>query len=150
MPVACRNCRAAGLTCRVHVRSGRCNECNRRNLKNCNIRISESEWSVILEEKKQLQARLESLRKEEEEVKELLRKNADRAAEAIAVEEANIALLEQQEASAWPTDGMALSPFTWSAVAGLGDEVWDAGVPEHLEDPCAGSGETAPASGGNS
>jgi hypothetical protein len=43
MPVACCNCRNAGLVCRVHIKSGRCGECNRSNAKDCNIRISENE-----------------------------------------------------------------------------------------------------------
>ena len=112
MPVACRNCWVAGLVCRVHVRSGRCNECNRRNLKSCNIRILENEWVLIRQERERLQARLEAIKKEEAEVQKALQENAERAAEAILVEEASISLLEQQEATAGPSDGLALSPFT--------------------------------------
>jgi hypothetical protein len=114
MPVACRNCRSSGLVCRVHIRSGRCNECNRHNLKNCNIRISEKEWSLIRQERERLQARLEAIKKEEAEVQRALRDNAERAAGAISVEEASISLLEQQESMAGPSDGLAMSPFTWS------------------------------------
>jgi hypothetical protein len=122
MPVACRNCRVAGLVCRVHVRLGRCNECNRRNLKSCNIRISENEWVLIRQERERLQARLGAIKNEEAEVQKALQENAERAAEAISVEEAGISLLEQQEATAGPSDGLALSPFTWSLMEGLPDD----------------------------
>lgn len=135
MPVACRNCREAGLVCRVHIRSGRCNECNRSNSKTCNIRISENEWSTIKEEKDRLQARLLEIEKEKLEIQQALKKNADRAAEAIAVEEADILRLEQQEAALVPSDGMALSPFTWSALSGFDDDVWEANPPSYLGEP---------------
>jgi hypothetical protein len=147
MPVACRNCREAGLVCRVHVRSGRCNECNRSNSKTCNIRISSDEWSTIKEEKERLQARLYEIQKEELEIKKALAENADRAAEAIAVEEMEIQRIEQQESTAAPSDGVALSPFTWSIMDGLSDEVWAANPPSYLDEAVAG---TAPAVGGNS
>ncbi|KAF2748467.1 hypothetical protein M011DRAFT_466871, partial [Sporormia fimetaria CBS 119925] len=157
MPVACRNCRVAGLSCRVHVRSGRCNECNRKNLRNCNIQISENEWVEIRDEKNRLQARLdelrqkeEEMRKEKQEIQEALRVNAEKAAEAIAVEDASLTLLEQQEGTVAPSDGLALSPFTWSAMSGLGDEIWAAGVPDYLGDSRVESGGTVPASGDNS
>ena len=70
---------------------------------------------MIREERELLLARREAIRKEEAEVEKALRENATRAAEAISVEEANIVLLEQQEAVASLSDGLALSPFTWSA-----------------------------------
>jgi septal ring factor EnvC (AmiA/AmiB activator) len=134
MPVACSNCRSAGLVCKVHVRSGRCNECNRSNAKNCNIRISENEWNSILEDRRRLQARLEELEKEKSDVERALRDNADRAAEAISVEGAEIQRLEQEEASA-SSNVLAMSPFTWSAVSGLDDSLWEAPVPGYLGDP---------------
>ena len=145
MPVACRNCRENGLVCRVHIRSGRCNECNRSNSKTCNIRISENEWSTIKEEKDRLQARLLEIEREKLEIQEALKENADRAAEAIAVEEADIQRLEQQEALVAPSEGMALSPFTWSALSGFGDEVWEANAPVYLGDP-VGTVTTVPGS----
>lgn len=118
MPVACRNCRDAGLVCKVHVSSGRCNECNRRKLKTCNIRISAKEWAVIRSERERLLARPEELKKEEAELDKALKENATRAAEAIAEKEASIELLEQQEAVAALSDGLAMPPFTWSAAEG--------------------------------
>jgi hypothetical protein len=140
MPVACRNCRDAGLVCKVHIQSGRCNECNRKNSKTCNIRISASEWAVIRAERERLLARREELKKEEAELDRALKENAERAAEAIAVEEANIVLLEQREAAVAPSDGLALSPFTWSAVEGWSDDVWSAGVPAYLGETLGGPG----------
>jgi hypothetical protein len=135
MPVACRNCRDQGLVCKVHVQSGRCNECNRKNSKTCNIRISANEWAVIREERERLLARREAIRKEEAEVDKALRENAARAAEAISVEEANITLLEQQEAVASLSDGLAMSPFTWSAAEGWDDTMWAAQAPDYLGEP---------------
>ena len=133
MPVACRNCRESGLVCRVHIRSGRCNECNRSNSKTCNIRISENEWSTIKEEKDRLQARLLEIEREKLEIQQALKENADRASEAIAVEEADIQRLERQEAGVAPSDGVALSPFTWSALSGFDDGVWEADPPAYLD-----------------
>lgn len=80
------------------------------------------------------------------EIQEALRENAERAAEAIAVEEADIQRLEQQEALAAPSEDLALSPFTWSAMSGFGDEVWEANPPTYLGDSVG----TVPAAGGNS
>jgi hypothetical protein len=147
MPVACRNCRIANRVCRVHVRSGRCNECNRSNAKDCNIKISENEWSVIKAEKDRLQARLDALQQEEREVKKALEENAARAAEAISVEEASIQRLEEQEAAVSSLGEVALSPFTWSSMDGLVDDVWDAQVPTYLGNPIGG---TAQATSGGS
>jgi hypothetical protein len=67
-------------------------------------------------------------------VKKALEENAERAAEAISVEEAGIVLLEQQEATAGPSDGLALSPFTWSMMEGLPDDGWSGEVPAYLVD----------------
>ena len=63
-----------------------------------------------------------------------MRENAERAAEAISVEEANIQLLEQQEATAGPSDGVAFSPFTWSLMDGLPNKSWSGEVPAYLLD----------------
>jgi predicted metal-dependent hydrolase len=112
MPVACRNCQADGLVCQVHVQSGRCSECNRKNSKTCNIRVSANEWVVIREERECLLARREAIQKEEAEVEKALRENANQATEAISVKEANITLLEQQETSASLSDGLEMSPST--------------------------------------
>jgi hypothetical protein len=68
------------------------------------------------------------------EVQNALRENAERAAEAISVEEASISLLEQQEATTGPSDGLALSPFTWSLMEGMPDDGWSGEVPAYLVD----------------
>jgi hypothetical protein len=52
------------------------------------------------------------IKKEEAEVKKALEENAERAAKAILVKEASIMLLKQQEATAGPSNSLALSPFT--------------------------------------
>ena len=135
MPVACSNCREAGLVCRVHVRSGRCNECNRANRKNCNIRVSADEWSVIKAEKDRLQSRLAELKREQLQIEEALRINAEKASEAIAVEEAAIVRLEQAEASSSGNGVLAMSPFSWSASDGFLDDIWEAPAPDYLGEP---------------
>lgn len=147
MPVACSNCREAKRVCRVHISSGRCSECNRSNAKDCNIRISADEWEAIRAEKERLQSRLEAVELEAQELRQALRRNADRAAEAISVEEANIQLLEQQEAAALMPGVLTMSPFTWSAESGFDDSVWGAAVPSYLGEPL---GNTAPVTGGSS
>jgi len=76
-----------------------------------------------------------------------LRENADRAAEAISVEEANIEILERQESIGSPSVGLAMSPFTWSLMSGLDDGVWDANAPSYLGDSVGGN---ATAAGGSS
>jgi hypothetical protein len=87
---------------------------------------------MIREERERLLARLEAIQKEEAEVEKTLRENVNRAAEAISVEEANITLLEHQEASASLSDGLEMSPFTWIAAEGWDVTMWAAGVPVHL------------------
>ena len=68
MPIAYRNYRLTGLVYKVHIRSGQCNEYNRRNLLDYNIRISKSKQESIKEEKIRLQRRLEEVKKEEQEI----------------------------------------------------------------------------------
>lgn len=151
MPVACRNCRNAGLACRVHVRSGRCGQCNSRNLLDCNIRISEEEWDAIRETKRRLteeieKSRLERLRLEElrnslesneRRLRAEMEENDRRAAEAISVEEQDIQRLERLEAAEASSSaaGFALSPFTWSVMDGLPDDAWEADAPSFLATP---------------
>jgi hypothetical protein len=66
------------------------------------------------------------IKEEEREIRKALDENAARAAEAILVEEASIEKLEQKEAKASLQGELAMSPFTWSAVEGLSNSVWDA------------------------
>jgi hypothetical protein len=61
MPIACAQYRIKGLICRVHMHSSRCNEYNRLNADNCDIRISEEEWGIIRAEQEQLQERLAAI-----------------------------------------------------------------------------------------
>lgn len=64
MPLACQYCRQNNLVCRVHVRSGKCNHCHRHNNSDCNIRISEEEWSSMKQEKIRLQERLAAVQQQ--------------------------------------------------------------------------------------
>ncbi|KAG9617890.1 hypothetical protein KCU64_g22822, partial [Aureobasidium melanogenum] len=116
------------------------------------------------QEKIRLQERLAAVQQqrtlldqEERDLRRALEDTDQRAAEAIAVEERSILLQEQQEQA----DGVAnmsledpslsLSPFTWSALDGLPDMVWDGtSVPHYLESPVtssfAGTGAVATSS----
>ena len=105
------------------------------------------------QEKIRLQERLAAVQQqrslldqEERELRRALFDTDQRAAKAIAVEERSIFLQEQQE----QVDGVAgmtledpslsLSPFTWSALDGLPDLVWDGtSVPHYLESPVTAS-----------
>ena len=62
MPTACSNCRKNGRVCRVHVRSGRCGECNLHGLKTCNIKITASEWSRLSKERAKLLDKIKEAR----------------------------------------------------------------------------------------
>lgn len=105
------------------------------------------------QEKLRLQERLAAvqqqrtlLEQEERELRRALEDTNQRAAEAIAVEERSILLQEQQEQAdsmagmTLEDPSLSLSPFTWSALEGLPDMVWDGDVPHYLESPVTSSG----------
>lgn len=147
----CATCAKHNRVCRVHVRSGKCSECLRRNQR-CDIRVSQSEWDRLKQERKQLRnaikdayAAQEEARKEADLARErqqtafaremrlrqqldLLDKKED---EAVSAEYAGI---EQEAAEAealeFPADisGFSLSPSTWNAIDGgfdLSSEFWN-------------------------
>lgn len=147
----CATCAKHGRVCRVHVKSGKCSECLRRNQR-CDIRVTQSEWDRLKQERKRLRdaikdayAAQEQARKEADLARERqqtafaremrLRQQLDlldnKEAEAIAAEVAGIEQQEAEEAelSIQPSDalGFALSPSTWNALDGnfdLSSEFW--------------------------
>lgn len=155
MPRACSSCRRKNVECKVHIRSGRCGACHLSGIV-CDIRVTQSEWDRLKSERARLLSEIEEARRAQQSAREaqeaahrahiLAFKAMDKAFDnevalrkemsaleveaeaAIAVEEANIAKLEEQEeASVAPVahqGGLALSPFTWSACDGLPDQFW--------------------------
>lgn len=72
----CATCAKHGRVCRVHVRSGKCSECLRRNQR-CDIRVSQSEWDRLKQERKRLRDAI----KDAYHAQEQARKEADLARE---------------------------------------------------------------------
>lgn len=148
----CASCAKNKRVCKVHVRSGKCSECLRRGQR-CNLQVTQSEWERLKNEKERLRKAIKEAYEEQERArfkqerareaqtaafaKEMrLRQQMDlldqRAADAVAVEEANIEELERQEANEVleftdPPTGLALnlSPHTWSALDDLPASFWE-------------------------
>ena len=143
----CSTCIKHNCVCKVHVRSGRCNECNRRNQR-CDAKVTRSEFRRLTEEKQKLgrsidaalsaQAdaleALRTARAREERLRQQMDLLETRASEAIAVESRAIEELEEEERRAdaetlVPDSGVItgpqLSPSTWGALDGLDDNFWD-------------------------
>ena len=55
-------CRVNKKVCRVYVRSSRCNECNRSNFSDCDIRVTSNEFSKLARERKSLVSRIDKAR----------------------------------------------------------------------------------------
>ena len=153
MVTPCATCSRHGRVSRVHVRSGKCNECLRRNQR-CDIRVSQSEWNRLEQERKRLRDAIkdafhvqEQARKEADLARERqqtafaremrLRQQLDlldkKEEEAVAAEYAGI---EQEEVDAAAlefavnTPGLTLGPETWNAIEGgfdLSLEFWNVG-----------------------
>jgi len=146
MPTTCTSCRENNRVCRVHIRSGRCGECNRHQSR-CDIRVTAEELERLKQARSRLLRKLEDARaatstaiaREQRLMKQLALVD-QRAGEAIAVEERDIEELEAREAQEAaaaqvapgtslslpvPPGSLALSPFTWSAMDGLDDGFWD-------------------------
>lgn len=151
----CSQCRESGRVCKVHIRSGKCAACVRRNISECDVRVTENEFSRLRREREKLRRAMEDARSAamsaQQRVAEAqaeasqslskemrLRKQLDaleeREGEAIAVEERNIELQEREERAQefvpdFPPDhpgpDLALNPFTWTAMEGTSDDFWD-------------------------
>jgi hypothetical protein len=76
MVKSCATCSKHGRVCRVYVRSGKCSECLRRNQR-CDIRVSQSEWDRLKQERKRLRDAI----KDAYHAQEQARKEADIARE---------------------------------------------------------------------
>ena len=149
----CSTCRKHNRVCRVHVRSGRCSECNRRNQR-CDAKITESEFRRLVDQKKKLKSEIDSALAAQEKAledlrtararEERLRQQRDlvdrRADEAISVESRT---LEEEESleflseSAVLDTGPSLGPSTWSALEDLPLEFFDLPVDTGQEASCS-------------
>jgi len=162
MPIACLNCMLDGVAneCRIHPRSGRCNNCHRKNSQDCNIRITEEEWQELLQEKRRLQERELALRRErlrlDEEslvIEQDKRRLEQRAAQVIHITERNLLCSEQRERaldkptsprdSVMASSSVPLSPFTHAVMNGFSDDIFTADPPGYLGSPVRGSGGTS-------
>ncbi|GIZ47209.1 hypothetical protein CKM354_001030800 [Cercospora kikuchii] len=169
---ACSTCAKHKRVCKVHTRSGKCNECVRRGQR-CDIKVTKSEFDRLRTEKEKLLKGIEDARRAQEDARRALeaaheasrvafaremrlRQQMDlidrRADDAIAVEIANIEELEAEERAEAETltfpesasgFSLHLSPGTWGAIEGLSSEYWDLGS---LADP----GGTVLEAGGSS
>ena len=95
----CSSCVQHNRVCKVHLRSGKCNHCNRKNI-GCDVKVTQSEFRRLTEEKQKLRRQIDEALSAQAEALEMLRtarareerlrKQMDltdqRAAEAIAVE----------------------------------------------------------------
>lgn len=151
----CSSCDKHSRVCKVHVRSGKCSECLRRGQKcDVKVtqsefkRLAEEKNKLrrrIQEARDEQEAAMRVHEKALEDLKiarareERLRQQMDlvdrRAEEAIAIEERSIEEQEAAEAAVSSellpndivTEGLSLnlSPGTWSALEGYGDEFWE-------------------------
>jgi hypothetical protein len=136
MPRKCNHCVKDQLVCKVHVKSGRCGNCNDRGHNDCNVRVTEAEWRRLKVERSKLLDEIEAAReatskalaKERRLMKqlELLDKRSD---DAVALQEAQAQEQEVEEflaevGSTPPGSELALQPDTWSAMDGIPDEHW--------------------------
>jgi len=154
MPRKCLNCRKANTVCKVHISSGSCGACNRRGNRDCDVKVTEAEWERLLKARRDVEIQLERARSDRQEAQARedrlflqLKLLNERGAEALAVEEREILALEASEnalpEASYPLGGvdpLALSPLTWSAVAGLSDDFWNLETPEVSADSSGGGG----------
>jgi len=144
----CSACVAHKRVCKVHLRSGKCSNCLKRGQR-CDVRITESEFKRLVDEKEKLRAQIKETRSAQDVAmkahekaledlrvararEERLRLQMDlidrRAEEAIAVEERSIEEQEFGETIEFPEhtpSGPLLGPSTWSAFENLPDGFWE-------------------------
>ena len=144
---SCTRCREAKLVCRAHISSGRCGACTKANVRGCDVRVTEGEWTrlkerrrvleqkreqnrvIVVRKQEELAQRMEELQKAQTELSAAwskegrLQKEMDLLergeAEAIAVESAELEELDPPAES-----GFFLQPSTWSAQDGILDDFW--------------------------
>jgi len=150
MVKSCSTCQRHKRVCKVHLRSGKCSECLHHGQR-CDVRVTQSEWDRLKADKARLRKEIKEAYEAQEAAhaaqekaredlwaafaKEMrLQQQMDlldkRAEEAIAVEEANIVELEQEElldVSGVPEGslGLNLALDTWSALDGLPLDFWE-------------------------
>jgi predicted transglutaminase-like cysteine proteinase len=137
----CSSCVKHSRVCKVHLRSGKYNHCNRQNQR-CDVKVTQSKFRRLTEEKQKLERQIDealsaqadaldalrTARAREERLRQQTDLTYSRAAEAIAVESRalkELKVVEGQETLSLetPSDGLApqLSPSTW----GVPEDVFD-------------------------
>jgi hypothetical protein len=141
----CANCAEHGRVCKIHLRSGKCNHCNRMNLR-CDVKVTQSEFRRLTEEKQKLKRQIDealsaqadalealrTARAREERLRQQMDLTDRRAAEAIAVESRALEELEAAEGQETlvpdtSLEGLALqlSPSTWGVMEDVPDGFWE-------------------------
>ena len=106
----CSNCAKHNRLCKVHLGSGKCNHCNRKNI-DCDVKVTQSEFRRLTEEKQKLRRQIDealsaqaealemlrTARAREERLRKQMNLTDQRAAEAIAVESRALEELESEE-----------------------------------------------------
>jgi hypothetical protein len=106
----CSNCAKHSLVCKVHLRSGKCNNCNRKNIK-YDIKVTQLEFYRLTQEKQKLRCQIDEALSAQAEALEMLRTTRAReerlrqqidltdqhATEAIAIESRALEELESEE-----------------------------------------------------
>ena len=107
----CSSCVKHSRVCKVHLRSGKCNHCNRLNQK-CDVKLTQSEFRRLTEEKQKLKRQIDEAlsaqadaldalriaRAREERLRQQMDLTDRRAAEAIVVESRALEELDAEEA----------------------------------------------------
>lgn len=139
----CSTCEKHNRVCKVHVRSGRCNECTRRNQR-CDVKVTQNEFRRLIDEKKKLKRNIDealsaqadalealrTARAREERLRQQMDLIDKRAEEAISVESRSIEEQEAEEVldtSGVDNSGLALQllPETWGCLDDVPDGFWE-------------------------
>lgn len=149
----CSICCKHNWACLVYVRSGKCSACNRLSQR-CDVRVTQSEFRRLADEKIKLKKQIQESRDKQEEAfrahervleemrvarakEERLRQQMDlldrKADKALTVEEREIQELEEEERSrtlslddvSSGSLSLQLSPATWGAFEGFPLEFWE-------------------------
>ncbi|KAI7205651.1 hypothetical protein KC333_g9370 [Hortaea werneckii] len=139
----CSTCAKHNRVCKVHVRSGRCNECTRRNQR-CDVKVTQNEFRRLIDEKQKLRRNIDealsaqadalealrTARAREERLRQQMDLIDKRAEEAISVESRAVEEQEMGETldtSGVDTTGLALqlSPDTWGCLNDVPAGFWE-------------------------
>lgn len=93
----CLHCRETKSVCRVHVGSGRCGVCTKENRRDCNVKVTEAEWSRLRRQREALEKKVSEHRRKMRELNEAYEASLRRIQE----EEVVRRRIQEEEAAAW-------------------------------------------------